>query len=331
MVTAGELARDSVGKPRLNLVVVIPAYNEERFIGSVVLKARQHTQQVVVVDDGSIDATAEIAEAAGARVIRHARNQGKGAALNTGFRFAREQRAAVVVTIDGDGQHLVDDMSSIIAPILSGQADLVVGSRYLTASSDVPRIRVFGHRLFNFITGQSAGVRLTDSQSGFRAFSERALRSLSFHSRGFAVESEMQFMARDHELRVVEVPITILYRDRPKRPVFHHGLLVLNGSLALMGQYRPLLFFGFSGLLLMVLGIGWGAWFVRIYLVSQRFAIGHALIGVLLTLIGTLSLFSGIILHSVRGLLLSVMRVGSAGQLLGGTRDPSPVGLGGDE
>lgn len=322
MGVSGNLAKGDVGDPRLGLVVLIPAYNEERFIGSVVLKARHHASQVVVVDDGSTDATAEIAEAAGARVIRHARNLGKGAALNTGFRFAREHAAKVVVTIDGDGQHRVADLEIVVAPVLAGQADLVVGSRYLGARSQVPRLRVFGHRLFNFLTTQSAGLRLSDSQSGFRAFSERALRSFCFQSRGFSVESEMQFMARDHGLRTVEVPITILYHDRPKRPILQHGLLVLNGSLALIGQYRPLLFFGVTGLLLLLLGLGWSAQFARIYLVTPRFAIGHAVIAGLLTLFGTLSLFCGLILHSVRGLLLSLVRNGGTGTWGGSSDSP---------
>lgn len=301
-----------IGHPSTSVLILIPAFNEERFIGSVVLKARRYSAQVVVVDDGSTDTTAAIAEAAGAKVLRHPVNQGKGAALNTGFQYARELGAAVVVTVDGDGQHLVDEIAAVVSPILAGQADLVVGSRYLDPRSEVPAVRIFGHALFNFVTTQSSGVQLTDSQSGFRAFSARALQSLTFQSRGFSVESEMQFMARDHGLRILEVPITILYNDRPKRPVLHHGLLVLNGLLGLVGQYRPLLFFGLSGLFLLLLGIGWGTWVVRIYVVSRQLAIGYALISVLLTLFGTVTLFSGIILHSVRGLLLSFLQGGNA-------------------
>lgn len=288
------------------LAVLIPAYNEERFIGSVVLKARRYTDQVLVVDDGSTDATAAIAEAAGAQVLRHAQNRGKGAALNTGFQAARGLGATLVVTIDADGQHLVEEISTVVAPILAGEADLVVGSRYLEPRSTVPPVRIFGHQLVNVATTHLSGVALTDSQSGFRAFSARALRSLSFQSHGFSVESEMQFLARDHRLRTVEVPITILYPDRPKRGVVRHGLLVLNGLLQLVGQYRPLLFFGLAGLILLVAGLGWGLWIVEIYVETHRLAIGYALISVLLSVVGTITLFSGLILHSVRGLLLGV-------------------------
>ncbi len=290
------------------VVAIVPAYNEERFVGSVVLRIRRYVDHVVVVDDGSTDATAEIAEAAGAIVVRHSQNRGKGCALNSGFRKARELGATIAVTLDADGQHLPDELQTVVAPVRDGQADIVVGSRYLEPTSAVPRHRVVGHQLFNFVTGQAAGVMLSDSQSGFRAFSARALWALSFRSAGFSVESEMQFMARDHNLRTVEVPITILYHEKPKRSVIAHGLLVLNGLLQLAGQYRPLLFFGLPGFLLLLLGGGWGLRVVEIYLETQILAVGYALISVLLTLLGTLSIFSGIILHSVRGLLTSMIR-----------------------
>lgn len=298
------------GTERPQIVVVIPAYNEERFIGSVVLKARQHAGTVLVVDDGSTDATAEIAEAAGAIVIRHEQNRGKGTTLNTGLRHTRTLEPDVVVVLDGDGQHLPEQIATVAEPVLTGQADIVVGSRYLDSNSRVPAHRIWGHRVFGFITNQISGVATTDSQSGFRAFSPKALRSLSFHSNGFSVESEMQFLAREHNLRLLEVPITIQYPDKPKRPVVAHGLLVFNGMLRLVGQYRPLLFFGLSGLLILLAGLAWGVWVVDIYRDTQTLAVGYAMISVLLTIIGSLGLFTGIMLHSVRGLLLDLVNPG---------------------
>lgn len=287
------------------VVVIIPAYNEERFIGSVVLRARQHANTVLVIDDGSPDATSEIASAAGATVIRQEQNGGKGVALNTGLRKARELSPDVVVLIDGDGQHRPQEMGRVIAPILNGEADIVVGSRYLDHNSKVPRHRVLGHLLFTLLTNRTSGVALTDSQSGFRALSPRALEALSFQSNGFSVESEMQFIARERHLRVVEAPITIQYPDKPKRPVVSHGLLVLNGMLRFIGQYRPLLFFGVFGLVTLLIGLFWSFLVVEIYRTSQQLAVGYALLSVLFTVVGMLGLVCGIILHSVRGLLLS--------------------------
>ena len=290
------------------VVAVIPAYNEERFIGSVVLRARRYADTVVVVDDGSTDATADIAHAAGATVVRHEHNQGKGVALNTGFDRARELDPDVVVTLDADGQHLPEELTLVAAPILQGRADIVVGSRYLEKRCSVPLHRIWGHQVFNFVTNQVSGVCLTDSQSGFRAFSPQALDTISFHSNGFSVESEMQLLAHEHHLRMQEVPITIHYRDRPKRPVIAHGLMVLNGILRLIGQYRPLLFFGVPGMVLLVAGLVWGLWVVELYRQLHTLAIGYAMISMLLSLLGTLALFTGILMHSVRGLLLDLVQ-----------------------
>jgi glycosyltransferase involved in cell wall biosynthesis len=289
---------------RDRIVVIIPAYNEERFIGSVALKACKYASTVIVVDDGSSDCTAEVAAASGALVVRHSKNQGKGAALSTGFRLIRDYHPEAVVVMDADGQHLPEELSQVVEPILSGQADIVVGSRYLEHTSTVPRHRIWGHRVFNLLTRVTSGMAATDSQSGFRAFSPAALERIDFRSHGFSVESEMQFIAKEYGLRLVEVPITIRYTDKPKRPVVGHGLGVLNGVLRLMGQYRPLLFFGVPGFFLLVSGILWGFWVVDIYRRAHTLAVGYAMLSVLLTIIGMLSLSTGIILHSIRGLLM---------------------------
>lgn len=299
-------------EPRV--VAIIPAYNEERTIGSVVLRAMAHVHDVVVVDDGSTDATAQIAEAAGAIVVRHKRNRGKGAALNTGFYKARELDPDALVLLDADGQHLPNEVPNVLAPVLADEADIVVGSRYIGNGNGhangngngngVPRHRVVGHWAFTTLTNVTSGVRVSDSQSGFRALSWRAIQALNFSSDGFSVESEMQFLAGELGLRVAEVPITADYVDKPKRPVVAHGLMVLNGMLRLVGQYRPLFFFGLAGVFLLLVGVGWGWWVVVVYSRTQQLAIGYALISVLLTVLGSLSLFSGIMLHSVRALLM---------------------------
>ncbi|MCP5096860.1 MAG: glycosyltransferase family 2 protein [Chloroflexi bacterium] len=288
------------------VAVIIPAYNEERFIGSVVLKSRQYSDNVIVVDDGSSDQTAAVAATAGAYVIEHHINQGKGGALNTGFAYAQDIGADVIVTIDADGQHDVEEISAVIDPVINGDADLVIGSRYLVNNSDVPPHRVIGHKAFNFITNQASGTSVTDSQSGFRAFSPRCLSKLAFSSNGFSVESEMQFIAREHALKLVEVPITIYYHDAPKRSVWAHGLTVLNGILRLVGQYRPLLFFGLVGICMLILGLGWGLWVIDLFRQTRELATGYALISALLFIIGNIALSTGIILHSVRGLLLNI-------------------------
>lgn len=291
-----------------SIVAVIPAYNEERFIGSTVLKTRRHAQHVVVVDDGSTDATAQVAKAAGALVVSHPVNRGKGAALNSGFVQALELAPDVVVTIDADGQHQPPEMATVAAPIAWGQADIAVGSRYLRRECHIPRHRVWGHRLFNVLTNTASGVPVGDSQSGFRAFSPRAARALIFRSNGFSVESEMQFLAREHDLIIREVPITITYQDRPKRPAIAHGLQVLNGLLRIVGQYRPLPFFTILSAVFLASGGIWALYVADVYRRTRQLAIGHAFVCLLLIIAGSMALNTGLMLHFVRGMLLRFLR-----------------------
>lgn len=281
------------------IVAVIPAYNEERFIASVVLKARRHVDHVLVVDDGSQDETAWLAEAAGAEVIRQP-NSGKAAALNTGLAAAQARNAAAVILLDGDGQHNPNDIPRLLAPIQSGAADLVVGSRFMGLPSNTPRWRIVGQHALTVLTNAASGVPLSDSQSGFRALSRRALSLMNFTSRGFSVESEMQFLLRQHNLQALEVPISVNYDEKPKRNPFAHGLQVLTGVLRLVGQHRPLFFFGMTGVIAIVIGLVLGASVVAIYNTYSALALGTALIAITLCIIGVFAIFTGVILHTIR-------------------------------
>lgn len=175
------------------VVVIVPAYNEERFIGSVVLKILQFPVTVIVVDDGSTDASALVAEAAGALIVRHDTNKGKGEALHTGIREARRMKPEVIVVIDGDEQHLVSELPKLVQPILEDRADIVVGSRYMENTSVIPAHRKYGHWFFNKLTGIASRVSVSDSQSGYRAFSPKVFNTDFFQSAGFTVESRCSF------------------------------------------------------------------------------------------------------------------------------------------
>jgi glycosyltransferase involved in cell wall biosynthesis len=289
-----------------SVVALIPAYNEERFIGSMVIAVRPFVDYVVVIDDGSADRTAEIARAAGAVVVQHVVNQGKAAAVNTGFDYLRSVGPRAIVMLDGDGQHRVDDIPTVLQPVLAGEADVVVGSRFLEVKSEIPVYRQVGQHGLNLVTNLSSGVSLSDTQSGFRAFSREAVERLSFSKAGFSIESEMQFLVHDHKLRVVEVPIQVVYAEPPKRNPYKHGMQVVNGVLQLVGQTRPLLFFTTAGLATLVGGLGLGAYIIHIYAQTSNLAIGYGLITVILFVVGVLLLFAGIILHSTRGMLMDL-------------------------
>ncbi len=295
----------TVATPRPpNVVVAIPCLNEARNIGSLVIQAQRVATTVIVVDDGSADDTAFIAERAGARVIRHEFNQGKGAALNSAFSAALKLDATVLVLIDGDGQHRPADIPRIIAPVIDGEADIVVGSRQRNREG-IPTVRRVGQDAITMATTIGSGTHISDSQSGFRAFSRRAIESMTFSARGFAVESEMQFLARDRGLRVTEVPIDPIYEDPPRRNVFRHGLIVLDGLMRLVGMHRPLLFFAVCALLAWLVGATLA--FVALEAVtrgSAAAAIAPTLGAAACLLLGVLSVFAGVILHSVRSMMI---------------------------
>lgn len=288
---------------QFRIVIIIPAFNEERFIGSVVLGLLKYPVKVIVIDDGSTDGTSKIAEAAGAITYRKKDNEGKGVALNLGFQKARDLKPDAIVTIDADGQHLPDELPLVLEPILTGKADICIGSRYLQDTSNTPGYRRLGHKFFNMATSLPSGIFVSDSQSGFRAFSPRALDLLNFSSSGFSVESEMQFLAKENGLKVVEVPITIRYLDKPKRSATQQGIGVLNGILRLAGQYRPLLFFSLPGLFLLIIGFAWGIYVIERYRQYQELAVGYTLITLLLAIMGMILITTGISLHSIRTLL----------------------------
>jgi hypothetical protein len=147
---------------------------------------------------------------------------------------------------------------------------------------------------------------VSDSQSGFRAFSRRAVEVMLLRSEGFSAEVEMQFFCREHALRLVEVPITAIYADPPKRNVVSHGLQVLNGVMWLVSRYRPLLFFGVPGALLLLAGAALGALVVQIYDTTQTLAVGYGLITMLCLISGMLSVSTGLVLHSIRGIFLDL-------------------------
>jgi glycosyltransferase involved in cell wall biosynthesis len=218
------------------ILVAIPCYNEADFIASVVEKSRRYADQIVVVDDGSMDDTAEAARSAGALVVRHPRNLGPGAAARTCLQVGRSSGAQILVTLDGDGQHNPGEIPDVIAPLQRGDADLVIGSRFLGKENNVARYRKFGIDVITFLYNFGGRARITDAQSCFRAYGKKSLDILEIHEDGFGFSVETLVQARRAGLRIREASISCLYHEQSHsaNPVLHGvgvALMVLKHRL----------------------------------------------------------------------------------------------------
>ena len=236
--------------------VIIPAFNEELTIGSVVLGAQQFSEHVIVVDDGSTDNTAKVAELAGAQVFRMAKNSGKANALMHGLRMSKKAGYEAIVLMDGDGQHRPEDIVSVIAPVIAGEADMVIGSRFMTEGNHAPAHRQLGQIILNRATNVGSKVKVSDTQSGLRALGAKAIDNLDFASEGYNIESDMIVHFADRGLTIKEVPISVRY-DVPnghKKNTLSMGMALLANTVSVVGYKRPLLVFGIPGVLLLAIG-----------------------------------------------------------------------------
>ena len=285
------------------------SYNEEIAIGSLVLRVSQYADKVVVLDDGSTDRTVDIARLAGAEVIQHDKNLGKGAALRDLFAYATQCDVDVLVIIDGDGQHNPDDIPLLVSPVIRGEADFVNGSRYLIGKSDTPSYRRFGQLVLDNFTrvGSGRDLPVTDTQSGFRAFSMKTAHIFKFTSNTLGIESEMLMDAAKAQLRIKEVDVSVRYDvGRSSTHPITHGLEVLVGVLRNIEFKKPLLAFTAPGLLLIGIGIALAAYVVQGFNAYGHVPNGPAILMLLVTIVGTFMVLTGIILHSVAGLTESL-------------------------
>ncbi len=206
---------------KLKASIIIPAFNEAPVIGQVIQAIKQATAalrpEIVVVDDGSRDATAEVAQQAGAKVLTHRLNRGLGASLGTGLAYAKLTGADLVVTLDADGQHDPADINRVIRPLLNYRADVVIGTRLKSITGRMPLDRLALNWFSNLITWLLFGVWTTDSQSGFRAFSKKAIKFLNLKTQRMEVSSEIFAEIRRHNLKFTEVPIKVIYTDYSRR------------------------------------------------------------------------------------------------------------------
>ena len=289
----------------LKLAIGIPAYNEERNIASVITKLEKITDTIIVCDDGSSDLTGKIASKMGAIVITHKKNLGYGAAIRSLFLKAKELDVDTLVTFDADGQHDVYDIEKVIKPILDKKADLVIGSRFLNESeNDIPSYRKTGIKIITKITNTSLKEKISDSQSGFRAYNKEVLSKIVPSDYGMGVSSEVLIKASKNNFRMAEVPINVSYEGETSthHPV-SHGVSVTLTTLKFISIEHPLKFYGIPGLAFLIVGLFFTVWTLQLFSETREIITNISLLAIGTIIFGTMLLMTSIILYSVVNLI----------------------------
>ncbi len=238
------------------IVACIPAYNEEKYIAKVIVEAKKYVDKIIVCDDGSRDLTAEIARELGAIVVKHQENKGYGAALRTLFKKALELDPDIIVTLDADGQHDPKEIPRLVEPILKGEADIVIGSRFLGKTTQ-PKWRILGVKAVTRTVKTAFNINgITDAQSGFRAYRASVVGDLIPEDNTMAASVEILAKARNKNLKIKEVPITITsHEDASKHNPLYHLAVLIVGIIQLFTERHPLLLLGLPGLVSVVVSL----------------------------------------------------------------------------
>jgi glycosyltransferase involved in cell wall biosynthesis len=291
----------------MQVVIGIPAYNEEKNIAKIIVKLQNITNKIIVCNDGSTDLTSKIANKMGAIVINHPKNLGYGAAIKSLFSKARELDADVLITFDADGQHRIEDINKVLEPIEHNNADIVIGSRFLDKKMKIPAYRKFGINAITKMSNITTKKKITDSQSGFRAYNKKSLQEIIPSDNGMGVSTEILIKANKKSLRVIEVPIIILYEgETSTHNPMSHGISVMLSTMKFISIEHPLKFYGIPGLIFLLTGFIFIIWAIQVYTEYGLIITNITLVGIGATIVAMMFLMTSIILYS----LVNVVREG---------------------
>lgn len=286
-------------------LVAIPCYNEELAIGSMVLQARKHADVVLVIDDGSKDRTVEIARAAGAEVIVHEKNSGKGAAIRNAFRYAKENGFDAVVLMDGDGQHDPEEIPQLLEPVVGrngSSVDIALGFRF-GQNTEMPGWRRVGKRVLDYATAAGGAGVVTDSQCGYRAFGRRAIEEMDkrLQADGFGVESEQLVYAREAGLSMENVNITCKYDgiDGSTKGPVEHAAGVLRSIVQVVTMKRPLLTVGLPSLVVMLASLALAVRALMLYPVGAPVFVIWVIATAFMVLVGATGIFFALTMNMI--------------------------------
>ena len=293
----------------MNTFIGIPAYNEEKNIAVIITRLKKITDKIIVCNDGSSDLTSKIAEELGAIVINHEKNLGYGAAIRSIFLKAREINAECLVTIDADGQHKIEDVKKVIKPIVDGRADISIGSRFLDKHDNAPKYRKLGINIITKVTNSSLSEKITDAQSGFRAYNNKVLQALTPSDSGMGISTEILIKSSNLGFKIAEVPTEIQYEgDTSSQNPVSHGTGVLLSTLKYISIERPLRFYGIPSFILFTIGLIFTFFATQYYAEVGRLNTNLTLIAAGTLVIAVILIVTAILLYS----LVSVVREGKA-------------------
>ena len=285
----------------MEITIGIPAYNEEKNISEIIKKLQKITNKIIVCDDGSSDSTAKIAKEMGVLVVQHATNLGYGAAIRSIFLKAREEKSEFLITLDSDGQHRIEDIQTVLEPLQTGKADIVIGSRFLNnGGKNVPSYRKVGIKILTKLANTSLEQNITDSQSGFRGYGKDVIENVTPSESGMGVSNEILIKASKQGLKIVEVPIIILYDgDTSTHNPISHGSSVLISTLKFISMEHPLKFYGIPGFVFLLIGLGFLIFTVNLFTETRQILLSSAIIGVGSTIFGIILIQSSILLYAM--------------------------------